>query len=66
VEVKKGDRVRFKPDLSLGAGLQREGHVGTVIVVHEDLPGQAHTRIDIEFPDGAVVRGISVTQIERV
>ena len=65
MEFKKGDRVSFKPDLILGAGLQRRGQVGVVIAVH-DLPGQAHLRVDIEFPDGGVVRGISVTQIEQV
>jgi hypothetical protein len=65
MDFTRGDKVRFKPDLSLGAGLQLRDQVGVVIAVYE-IPGQPHTRVDIEFPDGRVVRGISVPQIEHV
>ena len=65
MEIKLGDRVKFKDDLQLGAGLQRLGQIGTVVEKYDDLPGQASVKVDIEFADGGLERGISVHQLEK-
>jgi hypothetical protein len=63
MDFKVGDKVKFKPSLPVGHGLQRHGQVGTLTAVG-DLPAQGW-KVDIEFADGGIERGISVHQIER-
>ena len=61
----KGDRVRFKRLSTLGAGQQRLGQTGTVINVHDDLPAQGSSKVDIKFDDDGIEHGVSVHQIEH-
>ncbi len=65
MDIKKGDRVRFKRSSTLGVGQQRQGQIGTVIEVYDDLPAQGGPRVDINFADGGIERGISAHQIEH-
>jgi hypothetical protein len=64
MDFKVGDNVKFKRSSWLGAGQQRQGQIGTVIEVRDDLPAQG-TRADIKYADGGIERGISVHQIEH-
>lgn len=62
VAFKRGDRVRFKPDLM--SGVHRRGQIGTVTAVHNP-PAQGGPIVDIQFNDDTIERGISVSQIEH-
>ena len=65
MDIKKGDRVRFKRSSTLGIGQQRQGQIGNVVKVYDDLPAQGGPKVDIEFADGGIERGISVHQMEH-
>ena len=61
MNIKVGDRVRYKEGLWSGA--QRRNQVGTVLRV-QTVPTGAGPHVDIQFGDG-IDQGISVHQIER-
>ncbi len=69
MDFKIGDKVKFKKSSTLGALRQRQGQgqgqIGTVTKVYNNLPGQAGPKVDIEFADGEIERGISIHQIEH-
>ncbi len=67
MDFKIGDKVKFKKSSTLGALRQRQGQgqIGTVTKVYNNLPGQAGPKVDIEFADGGIERGISIHQIEH-
>ena len=67
IDFKIGDKVKFKKSSTLGALRQRQGQgqIGTVTKVYNNLPGQAGPKVDIEFADGEIERGISIHQIEH-
>ena len=65
MDIKKGDRVRFKRSSTLGIGQQRQEQMGSVIKVYDDLPAQGVPRVDIRFADGGIERGFSVHHMEH-
>ena len=60
-----GDRARFKQVSTLGVGQQRQGQTGTVIEVYDELPAQGGPRVDLQFDDDGIERGVSVQEIEH-
>jgi len=63
MDFKIGDKVKFKKGLM--SGVRRQGQIGTVIKVYNDLPGQAGPHVDIEFTGGEIERGIRIGQVEH-
>ena len=63
MDFKIGDKVKFKKGLM--SGVRRQGQIGTVTEVYNDLAGQGGPHVDIEFAGGEIGRGISIHQIEH-
>jgi len=66
MDLKIGDKVKFKKSSTLAATRQQQGkrEIGTILEIYENLPAQGSTKIDIAFADGKTEYGISVNQIE--